>query len=143
MPRWMPAASSSSASAPLSSARLGAEAEVDAYMQELVDTVRTRLIRAVNQRRAPNARWDDERTAWADCVRAHAAALASRPGASEALAEEALRQCASDEASVHEELIRQRGGPAADQMMPILVGALRGIAMQVIRQARAAQDDDR
>jgi hypothetical protein len=118
--------------------RMLGETEADAAMNALVDRMRPRLIRVVDERRGLAQRPQNEATAWGDCIRAKAAILGHDFGTVETLADEAMRQCAPEEAAVRAGLVRERNAEAANQLMPALISASRSVAIQTIQQIRAA-----
>jgi hypothetical protein len=117
--------------------RISGEADAGARMQMVIAEIRPRLIRVVNERRGLVSRQETDATAWGDCIRARATALATRPDPAEPLGDEAMRQCAENEAAVRAGLVRRRGAVAADQLMPAITAETRRLAVQAVQQARA------
>ena len=117
--------------------RISGEEGGAAGLQLVIDGMRPRLVRVVNERRGLVSRQETEATAWGDCIRARATALASRPDPAESLGDEAMRLCAENEAAVRAGLAQRRGADAANRLMPAVVAETRNIAIQTVQQARA------
>jgi hypothetical protein len=112
-------------------------------MQMVVTQLRGRLVRVVTNQRGLTTREDSEALRWGMCVRANAVRLATGPGTVEALAEEVMRRCATEEAAERAHVARTHDAVMTDQMVLGIVATLRDAAVRLIQQARANGNEAR